>query len=114
MIEDAPVLRKGVRAERRGSPRSRGERVLDLLTHGESTEPALVSGPSDVGETTITKLVISWLRETVLNVEVIHLNCWQAYSRFKATYEILRELGKSVDICRQSTPHDELLDRLVH
>jgi orc1/cdc6 family replication initiation protein len=115
MIEDARVLREGFVPNdvvHRDHEVNALSRVLDPLTRGEPTEPVLVSGPSGVGKTTITKFVVSRLREEVLDVETVHLNCWQAYSRFKATYEVLRELGESVDIRRQSTPHDELLDRL--
>jgi orc1/cdc6 family replication initiation protein len=115
MTEDARVLREGFVPKdviHRDHEVNALSRVLDPLARGEPTEPALVSGPSGVGKTTITKFVVSHLREEVLDVVTVHLNCWQAYSRFKATYEVLRELGESVDIRRQSTPHDELLNRL--
>lgn len=115
MITDARVLREGFVPNdvvHRDHEVNSLSRVLQPITDGEPTEPALVTGPSGTGKTTITKFVVSRLRETVLDVESVHLNCWQSYSRFKATYEILSALGESVDVRRRSTPHDELLDRL--
>ena len=40
------------------------------------------------------------------------MNCWRNYTRFRALYRILDDLGATIDIHRQSTPHDELVDRL--
>jgi Cdc6-like AAA superfamily ATPase len=79
----------------------------------DPAEPVVITEPSGAGKTTIAKFVVARLRETVLDIESVHVNCWQSYSRFKAIYRILEGLGKTVDIHRQSTPHDELLDRLA-
>jgi len=42
----------------------------------------------------------------------IYVNCWRNYTRFRTLYQILDDLGATIDIHRQSTPHDELVDRL--
>jgi len=48
----------------------------------------------------------------VLDVEATYVNCWRNYTRFRTLYQILDDLGATIDIHRQSTPHDELVDRL--
>jgi len=58
------------------------------------------------------KFVTERLREEVLDVEAIYVNCWRNYTRFRTLYQILDDLGATIDIHRQSTPHDELVDRL--
>jgi len=35
-----------------------------------------------------------------------------ATTRFRTLYQILDDIGRTIDIHRQSTPHDELIDRL--
>ena len=116
MIEDARVLREGFVPSdvvHRDAEVNALSRVLEPVTDGYPAEPALITGPSGAGKTTITKFVVGRLRESFLDVESVHVNCWQSYSRFKAIYRILEGLGRTVDIHRQSTPHDELLDRLA-
>jgi len=58
------------------------------------------------------KFVTERLREEVPDVEAIYVNCWRNYTRFRTLYQILDDLGATIDIHRQSTPHDELVDRL--
>jgi hypothetical protein len=41
-----------------------------------------------------------------------YVNCWEDYNRFKTLYSILEGINKTIDIHRQSTPKDVLLDRL--
>jgi len=49
----------------------------------------------------------------VLDIETTYVNCWRNYTRFRTLYQILDDdLGQTIDIHRQSTPHDELVDRL--
>jgi|GEM_PF-719310 Cdc6-like AAA superfamily ATPase len=48
----------------------------------------------------------------VLDVGATYVNCWRNYTRFRALYQILDDIGATIDIHRQSTPHDELIDRL--
>jgi Cdc6-like AAA superfamily ATPase len=71
-----------------------------------------VTGPSGAGKTCLSKFVIERLREEILDIEATYVNCWQNYTRFRALYRILDDLGRTIDIHRQSTPHDELIDRL--
>ena len=60
----------------------------------------------------VPKFVTERLREEVLDVETTYVNCWRNYTRFRTLYQILDDLGATIDIHRQSTPHDELVDRL--
>jgi orc1/cdc6 family replication initiation protein len=116
MIEDARVLREEfvpTDVVHRDGEVDALSHVLDPVTDGDLAEPALITGPSGAGKTTITKFVVGRLRESALDVESVHVNCWQSYSRFKAAYSILEGLGRTVDVHRRSTPHDELLDRLA-
>lgn len=116
MIEDARVLREGFVPSdviHRDAETNSLTRVLDPVTEGMAADPVLVTGPSGAGKTTLTKFVVERLRETTLDVAAVHVNCWQAYSHFRVVYKILEGLGKTVDVHRQSTPQDELLDRLA-
>ena len=115
MIEDARVLREAFVPNdvvHRDGEVDALSAVLEPVVAGEPPESALLTGPSGAGKTTIAKFVVGRLRETALDVESIHVNCWQSYTRFKALYRILEGLGRTIDVHRQSTPHDELLDRL--
>jgi len=115
MIRDARVLRAGFvpsEVEHRDSEVNHLSSVLEPIAHGEPADTALVTGPSGAGKTCITQYVTERLREEVLEVQATYVNCWRNYTRFRALYQILDELGKTVDIHRQSTPHDELVERL--
>ncbi|WP_246989148.1 Cdc6/Cdc18 family protein [Halorientalis marina] len=116
MIEDARVLREGFVPSdiiHRDGETNALTRVLDPVTAGTAADPVLVTGPSGAGKTTLTKFVVDRLRETALDVESVHVNCWQSYSHFRVVYKILEGLGKTIDVHRQSTPQDELLNRLA-
>ncbi|MFA1612560.1 Cdc6/Cdc18 family protein [Halobellus rubicundus] len=115
MIRDARVLRAGFvprEVEHRDAEVNHLSSVLEPITNGEPADTAIVTGPSGAGKTCISKFVIERLREEVLDVEATYVNCWQNYTRFRALYQILDDLGRTIDIHRQSTPHDELIDRL--
>ena len=115
MIRDARVLRAGFvprEVEHRDAEVNHLSSVLEPITNGEPADTAVVTGPSGAGKTCISKFVIERLREEVLNVEATYVNCWRNYTRFRALYGILDDLGQTVDIHRQSTPHDELIERL--
>jgi hypothetical protein len=45
-------------------------------------------------------------------VDYRDVNCRQNCSRFRVLYSVLEDLGRTIDVHRQSTPRDELLDRL--
>jgi Cdc6-like AAA superfamily ATPase len=86
--------------------------VLEPITNGEPADTAIVTGPSGAGKTCISKFVTERLREEVLDIETTYVNCWRNYTRFRTLYQILDDLGQTIDIHRQSTPHDELVDRI--
>ena len=115
MIRDARVLRAGFvprEVEHRDAEVNHLSSVLEPITNGEPADTAIVTGPSGAGKTCISQFVTEQLREEVLDVETTYVNCWRNYTRFRTLYQILDDLGTTVDIHRQSTPHDELIDRL--
>ena len=115
MIRDARVLRAGFvprEIEHRDAEVNHLSSVLEPLTNGEPADTAIVTGPSGTGKTCLSKFVTERLREEVLDVEAIYVNCWRNYTRFRTLYQILDELGQTIDIHRQSTPHDELVDKI--
>jgi len=115
MISDARVLRAGFvprEVEHRDAEVNHLSSVLNPITNGEPAETAIVTGPSGTGKTCISQFVTERLREEVLDVETTYVNCWRNYTRFRTLYHILDDLGPTIDIHRQSTPHDELIDRL--
>ncbi|SNR68476.1 Cdc6/Cdc18 family protein [Halorubrum vacuolatum] len=115
MIRDARVLRAGFvprEVEHRDAEINHLSSVLEPITNDEPADTAIVTGPSGAGKTCISKFVTEQLREEVLDVETTYVNCWRNYTRFRTLYQILDDLGASLDIHRQSTPHDELVDRL--
>jgi Cdc6-like AAA superfamily ATPase len=115
MIRDARVLRAGFvprEVEHRDAEVNHLSSVLEPITNAEPADTALVTGSSGAGKTCIAQFVTERLREEVLDVEATYVNCWRNYTRFRTLYQILDELGETIDIHRQSTPHDELIDRL--
>jgi len=115
MIRDARVLRAGFvprEVEHRDAEVNHLSSVLEPITNGEPADTAIVTGSSGTGKTCISKFVTERLREEALDVEITYVNCWRNYTRFRALYRILDDLGATIDIHRQSTPHDELVDRL--
>ncbi len=115
MIRDARVLRAGFvprEVEHRDQEVNHLSSVLEPITNGEPADTAIVTGPSGAGKTCISQFVTERLREEVLDVEATYVNCWRNYTRFRTLYQILDGLGETIDIHRQSTPHDELVDRL--
>jgi orc1/cdc6 family replication initiation protein len=115
MIRDARVLRAGFvprEVEHRDAEVNHLSSVLEPITNGDPADTAVVTGPSGTGKTCISKFVTERLREEVLDVEATYVNCWRNYTRFRALYQILDDIGATIDIHRQSTPHDELIDRL--
>jgi len=115
MIRDARVLRAGFipkEIEHRDAEVNHLSSVLEPITSGEPADTAIVTGPSGAGKTCISKFVTERLREEVLDIETTYVNCWRNYTRFRTLYQILDDLGRTIDIHRQSTPHDELVDRI--
>ncbi|MDV7351354.1 orc1/cdc6 family replication initiation protein [Halorubrum distributum] len=86
--------------------------VLQPILDGNSTDPVFLHGPSGVGKTCIAQFTVERLRENVVDLNHQYVNCWEDYSRFKTLYALLEGINKTIDIHRQSTPRDQLLDRL--
>ncbi|MFC5280101.1 Cdc6/Cdc18 family protein [Halorubrum rubrum] len=86
--------------------------VLRPLTDGVRADPAFLYGPSGTGKTCIAQFTVERLRQEVVDVNYQYVNCWEDYSRFKTLYTILDGINNTIDIHRQSTPKDVLLDRL--
>lgn len=86
--------------------------VLDPIAEGQRADPALLHGPSGAGKTCIAQFLVEQLREEVVELNYQYVNCWEDHSRFKALYRLLEGIGPTVDVHRQSTPKDVLLDRL--
>ena len=115
MTEDARYLRAGfVPSEvvHRDSEVNHLSNVLQPLVDGEPADTAFITGPTGSGKTCIAKFTVNRLRQNNLDVESIYINCWNDHTRFQVLNEILEEVHNTVDIHRQSTPHDVLLDRL--
>ncbi len=115
MIRDARVLRAGFipqEVEHRDAEVNHLSSILKPITTGEPADTAIVSGPSGTGKTCVSKFVTERLREEALDVEATYVNCWRNHTMFRTLYQILDDIGKTIDIHRQSTPHDELIDRL--
>lgn len=86
--------------------------ALDPVAQRDPGETTLLYGPSGAGKTCIARHVTNQLAETVLDVETQYVNCWEDYSRFKVLYRLLEGINRALNVHRQSTPKDELLDRL--
>lgn len=115
MIRDARVLRAGFvprEIEHRDAEVNHLSSVLEPLTDDSPADTVIMTGPSGAGKTCLAQFVTEQLREEVLGVETTYINCWRNYTRFRALYQVLDDLGKTIDIHRQSTPHDELISRL--
>jgi orc1/cdc6 family replication initiation protein len=115
MITDARVLRTGFvpqEVEHRDAEVTHLTEILAPLTDGDPADTTLLLGPSGVGKTCLAKYTAEQLRQEVLDVEYQYVNCWQNFSEFRTLHRILDGLGKTVDIHRQSTPRDELYERL--
>jgi orc1/cdc6 family replication initiation protein len=87
--------------------------TLRPLSSGDGhPTPSFLYGPSGAGKTCIARYTVNQLRDTVVDLNHQYVNCWEDYSRFKTLYRILDGINKTLDVHRQSTPRDELLDRL--
>ena len=98
--------------ERRDAGINPSSSVFEPITNGEPADTAIVTGPSGTGNTCISQFVTERLRKEILDIEATYINCWRNYTRFRTLYQILDDLGATIDIHRQSTPHDELVDRI--
>jgi len=115
MITDARVLRQEFvpgDLEHRDAETTYLSETLAPIADGETPETVIMHGPSGVGKTCVAKYMGDQLRQEVLDAEFQYVNCWQHYSRYRALHRILEGLGQTLDIHRQSTPRDELVERL--
>ena len=86
--------------------------ALDPITRGEPAETVFIYGPSGTGKTCIAQYTADKLRETVLDLRYQYVNCWEDHTRFQTLYRLLEGINQTFDIHRQSTPKDQLLERL--
>jgi len=115
MIRDARVLQAGFvpkEVVHRDAEANHLSNALNPITRDEPAETAFLFGPSGTGKTCLAKFIVERLRQEVLDINHQYVNCWQNYTRFRTLYRILEGIGQTLDIHRQSTPKDELLERL--
>nr|WP_281273042.1 AAA family ATPase [Halalkalicoccus subterraneus] len=87
--------------------------VLQPILDGRTADPSFLHGPSGAGKTCIAQYLVEQLRENVVELNHQYVNCWEDHSRFKTLYRLLDGINQTVDIHRQSTPKDVLLERSV-
>jgi orc1/cdc6 family replication initiation protein len=116
MITDARVLQSDFvpnDVKHRPAEMSHLTDTLNPIVTGEGyPEASFLYGPSGAGKTCIARYTTEQLREEVVDINTQYVNCWEDHSRFKTLYRILDGINKTLDIHRQSTPKDELLERL--
>ncbi|WP_336361541.1 Cdc6/Cdc18 family protein [Haladaptatus sp. ZSTT2] len=115
MIRDARVLQDDFlpqEVQHREAEVTQLSTTLAALTRDEIPETAFLSGPSGVGKTCIAKFTVDRLREELIDVNHQYINCWEDYNRYRTLYRILEGIGQTLDVHRQSTPLDELLERV--
>ncbi len=115
MITDARVLQPEFvpnDVKHRSAEVSHLSDTLRPIVDGERATNSLLYGPSGAGKTCIAQHTIEQLRENVVALNYQYVNCWEDHSRFKTLYRLLDGIENTFDIHRQSTPKDELLERL--
>ncbi|ELY62232.1 Cdc6/Cdc18 family protein [Natronolimnohabitans innermongolicus] len=115
MITDARVLQPEFipqEVKHRDAEVNHLSSVLRPILDGQSADPVFLHGPSGVGKTCIAQFTVERLRENVVDVNHQYVNCWEDHNRFKTLYSLLDGINQTIDIHRQSTPKDLLLDRL--
>lgn len=115
MIQDARVLQPEFvprEVEHRDGEVDALTNALDPITRGEPGETAFLFGPSGTGKTCIAQYTVERLREQVVDIEHQYVNCWRDHTRYRALYRVLDGIEGTLDVHRQSTPTDELSERL--
>lgn len=116
MITDARVLQPEFvpgDVQHRGAEVSHLTDTLQPIINDEGfPQPSSLFGRSGTGKTCIARYTLEKLREQCVAVDTQYVNCWEDYSRFKTLYRLLEGQDRAINIHRQSTPRDELLDRL--
>jgi orc1/cdc6 family replication initiation protein len=85
---------------------------LQPITSGRKTDPIFLYGPSGAGKTCIARYAVKRLRSEVVDLNTQYVNCWEDYTRFKTLYRVLEGVNAALNVHRQSTPRDELVDKL--
>lgn len=98
--------------EYRDAEATRLTEILAPFTDGNPADTILRLGPSGVDNTSLTKYTAEQLHQEILGVEYQYVNRWLNFFEYQTIYRILEGLGKTLDIHRQSTPRDELFERL--
>jgi orc1/cdc6 family replication initiation protein len=115
MITDARVLQPEFvpnDVKHRAAEVSHLSDTLRPIMDGQRAETSLLYGPSGAGKTCIAQYTIEQLRENVVALNYQYVNCWEDHTRFKTLYRLLNGIDKAFDIHRQSTPRDEMVERL--
>lgn len=86
--------------------------ALEPIIRTDQADPVILYGPSGTGKTCIAKYTVDQLHKEVINITHQYVNCWENYSRFETLYCLLEGIDRALDIHRQSSPTDELLNRL--
>ena len=86
--------------------------ALHPVTEGDPVETVILDGPPGTGKTCTAQFILERLSEAVFELNTQYVNCWKDHTRFKTLYRVLEGIDRALDIHRQSTPTDELLDRL--
>lgn len=114
MIRDARVLQAEFipkEVVHRDQEINQLSKALNPVTDGNNADDTFLFGPSGAGKTCITKHAMEKLREVVLEFNHCYINCW-GKTKFKILNELLEEINQAYDIHRNSTPTDELVDRI--
>ena len=115
VIVDARVLREEFipdEVQHRHSEVNRISSALEPCLDGGDPEHTLLFGPTGTGKTCVAKYTLEQLQREAVYLDHQYVNCWQDYNRFRVVYRLLEGIGEAADIRRQSTPKDELLERL--
>lgn len=87
-------------------------RALRPIKDGDPGDSTFLFGDTGVGKTCISRYIVEELERELLEINTKYINCWDDYNRFRVLYRILEGIGETLDIHRQSTPTDELVDRV--
>lgn len=87
-------------------------RTLDPLTTGDQPNNIFLTGSTGTGKTCIARFTLNRLQREAPSVNIQYVNCWDNHSRFNAFRRILDGVDQTLDIHRQSTPTDLLLERI--